>query len=178
MSDSNKISFRLSPPLQTALTAYVRQHRGHVSDIMREALETYLGLRPTERPTAPAPVSDMSDVMAKLTALVSDGADLRNQLAALDARETRPSRIRQRPTKHQTPRPTRPTGQPGIPPETLQAIAEARQQYPYLTLPELARLLYYQHIYQARGKDGQARPVDHSRLRRWLAQAREAGLLS
>jgi hypothetical protein len=56
-------------------------------------------------------------------------------------------------------------------------IATARQQHPYLSLPELARLLYNANIYRATGKNGQARPVDHSRLRRWLQRARETGLL-
>ena len=63
------------------------------------------------------------------------------------------------------------TGRPGIPPETLRAIAEARNLFPTLSLPQLAQHLFDAGIYRATGKDGQARPVDHSRLRRWLAQA-------
>jgi hypothetical protein len=42
--------FRHSPELQAALYDRVRQGQ-RVSDIIREALEVYLGLRPTDRPT-------------------------------------------------------------------------------------------------------------------------------
>ena len=61
MSDTSKISFRLSPVLQAALIARVRQQGTSASDILREALEAYLGLRPTDRPTETGLSSDVSD---------------------------------------------------------------------------------------------------------------------
>jgi hypothetical protein len=115
MSDSNKISFRLSSALQAALAVHVRQHGGQVPDVIRAALEAYLGLRPTGRPTAPEHVSDtsdtVSDLAARVNALVSDVARLQERLERLDAYlETRPPRVRQR----QTPRPTPPQPEPPV----------------------------------------------------------------
>src|SRR5215217_7974714 len=52
MPQHPKISVRLPPELHALLLARVG-HSGRVSDVIREALETYLGhARPTNRPTA------------------------------------------------------------------------------------------------------------------------------
>ena len=104
MADRNKVSFRLSPALQAALAAHVRQHGGQVSDILHEALEAYLGLRPAARPTAQAQVSDVSDMAATIQALVAEVASLQARLEQLEAALT-PSapRVRQRPTLRPTP---------------------------------------------------------------------------
>jgi hypothetical protein len=80
-----------------------------VSDIVREALEAYLGLRPTE----PGQVSDtpdtVSDLAARVNAVVSDIASLQERLERLDAYlTTRTPRVRQRPTKRPTPPPPEP----------------------------------------------------------------------
>jgi Arc/MetJ-type ribon-helix-helix transcriptional regulator len=57
MPQHPKISVRLPPALHALLLARVG-HSGRVSDVIREALETYLGCaHPTDRPTA----SDLSD---------------------------------------------------------------------------------------------------------------------
>ena len=69
-------------------------------------------------------------------------------------------------------------GRPGIAPGTLQAIAEARARHPDLTMKAFAQLLFDQGIYRGRARDGRDVPADHSRLRRWLAQARRAGLMA
>jgi hypothetical protein len=118
MSDSNKVSFRLSPALQTALATHVRQHGGRVSDILREALEAYLGLRPTARPTDQVSVSDkvsdsahlsdsVSDLSASIQTLVSDITTLQDRLERLEASmQPRPFRVRQRPTARPTLRPS------------------------------------------------------------------------
>lgn len=110
MADSPKISFRLSPALQAALAARVRQHGGRMSDSVREALEAYLGLRPTERATEQGTVSDrtqvsdtMSDISAKISGLVSDIVGVQERLEELEAYlETRQPRVRQRPTERPT----------------------------------------------------------------------------
>jgi hypothetical protein len=120
MADSPKISFRLSADLQAALAAHVRQHGGRVSDIVREALEAYLGVRPTARPTDQTPMSDtsdtVSDLAARVGALVSDVARLQERLERLDAyRTTRPPRARQRPTPPQPALP--PANPPADPPQ-------------------------------------------------------------
>jgi len=68
-------------------------------------------------------------------------------------------------------------GRPGIPHETLQAIADERTLCEGLNMREFAERLFAKGIYRAKAKDGREVPVDHSRLRRWLEQAREQGLL-
>jgi hypothetical protein len=68
-------------------------------------------------------------------------------------------------------------GRPGISREKLQEIADEHTLCEGLTMRDLAQRLFDKDIYRAKGKDGRAVPVDHSRLRRWLEQAREAGLL-
>jgi hypothetical protein len=68
-------------------------------------------------------------------------------------------------------------GRPGISRETLQAIADERTLCEGLSIREFSQRLFDKGIYRAKAKDGRAVPVDHSRLRRWLDQAREAGLL-
>jgi hypothetical protein len=129
MSDSPKISFRLSADLQAALATRVRQHGGRASDIVREALEGYLGLRPTERPTAPEQLSDtsdtVSDLAARVNALVSDIASLEERLERLEAyRTARTPRVRQRPT----PRPTVPQPEPPPAADTPQARTAGGQR--------------------------------------------------
>src|SRR5215467_1556646 len=101
MSDNSRLSFRLSPALQAALASRVR-HDHRVSDVIREALEAYLEVRPPECPPAPGvpdTVSDMlSDIARRLEALMSDMADLRERLTRLEARERQASLSRARPT--------------------------------------------------------------------------------
>jgi len=63
-------------------------------------------------------------------------------------------------------------GRPGVAPETLHAIATERARYPTLTMKAFAQHLFDQGIYRGRSREGHAVPVDHSRLRRWLQQAR------
>ena len=129
MADDYRITFRLSLPLKAALAARVRQHGMRVSDIIREALEVYLGLRPTDRPTDQAPASDMSGIMTKLTALVSDVADLRQQLATLEARETQRPRVRQRPTDAaDTPQPRTAGGQRKLTPRQVRALRDKHRR--------------------------------------------------
>ena len=68
-------------------------------------------------------------------------------------------------------------GRPGISRETLQAIADERTLCEGLSLRELAQRLHDKGIYSATAKDGRIVPVDHSRLSRWLKQAKEEELL-
>ena len=67
-------------------------------------------------------------------------------------------------------------GRPGISRETLQAIADERTLCEGLSIREFSQRLFDKHIYRAKAKNGQEVPVDHSRLRRLLDRAREAGL--
>src|SRR5919199_6556219 len=90
-----RISFRLTPALQDAVAARVRQGQS-ASDVIREALEAYLGVRQTDRPT-PMPASDtVSDMSDRLEALASDVATMRERLEALEAAV---AAVRQRPTR-------------------------------------------------------------------------------
>jgi hypothetical protein len=100
-----------------------------VSDIVREALEAYLGLRPTERPTEPGQGSDtpdtVSDLAARVNAVVSDIASLQERLERLDAYlTTRTPRVRQRPTQ----RPTPPQPEPAPAVDTRQARTAGGQR--------------------------------------------------
>ena len=129
MSDSAKISVRLSPALQAALTAHVRQQHAHVSGTIRQALEAYLGLRPTHCPTEQAQVSDVSDTLsdlaASVSALVSDVASMQERLERLETSlMTSAPRVRQRPT----PRPTPPAPAPPLAADTPQAQTAGGQR--------------------------------------------------
>jgi hypothetical protein len=124
MSDSPKISFRLSPDLHAALAARVRHQGGRVSDIIREALEAYLGMRPTGRPTNHLLSDEVSDITSSLEALVSDMSDMRERLEALEALGAQAPGVRQ-------PRTARPTLRPSSlpPPRTYDPeMALARMQ--------------------------------------------------
>ena len=71
----------------------------------------------------------------------------------------------------------KPTGRPGISHAQLQVIADERTLCEGLSMADFAQRLFDKGLYRARSRDGREVPVDHSRLRRWLAQARDAGLL-
>ncbi len=110
MPSSHRITIRLTPALEALMSDRVRQGSS-VSDIVREALEAYLGVRPTarltERPTQSTSASastsvvsgtmsvSMSDVLSAMlsdivsdamSASVSDVADIRERLAQLEQR--------------------------------------------------------------------------------------------
>ena len=139
MADSSKISVRLTSEIQALLSDHVR-HGRRVSDIIRTALEGYLGVRPTEgpteRPTALQLSDAVSDMSDKLTRLASDVSDIRIRIERLEAGKTGPSRVRQeqsvRPTTRPTPQsrassPRRP-GRPSSP--LRQQILDLLQAHP------------------------------------------------
>jgi hypothetical protein len=64
-----------------------------------------------------------------------------------------------------------------LPREKLLAIAEERRRATGLSLKQFAQHLHEREIYSSMGKDGSRKPADPSTLRRWLKQARKAGLL-
>jgi hypothetical protein len=168
--DDHRVTIRLSPELYTQLQARGSQGQP-LAAIVRQALMEYLA----RQPGTPESAVELATAVAVMAARL-DG--LQDQVEALAARLETVAAERQPPaTRHRQPRQPRPPGRPGLPPAQLQAIAEARALYPDLSLAQLAQHLYEAGIYQTTGKDGQARPVDHSRLRRWLLRAQEAGLL-
>ncbi|HSX79237.1 MAG TPA: recombinase family protein [Candidatus Saccharimonadia bacterium] len=122
-----RITIRLTPALEALVSARVRQG-SHVSDIVREALEAYLGACPTACPTQSAAASasavtasafqmdhmsaavsaNLADVSARLSASVSDVLDMRERLAQLEQRvEDLSARGRPRLTPRPTPPPQR-----------------------------------------------------------------------
>jgi Arc/MetJ-type ribon-helix-helix transcriptional regulator len=109
MPSTPKISVRLTPELQALLSDHVRQGR-RVSDILRAALELYLGVQPL--PAVPAQamgleVSDrLSDLSDSLTALASDVSDSRTRLERLEAGTPPPSGVGQAQLAGPTARPT------------------------------------------------------------------------
>src|SRR5438105_2890292 len=94
MPPSPRITFRLTPALEALVSDRVR-HGGNVSDVVRDALETYFGLRQTGCPTPGSSSSDrlsatqeaVSDTLSdRVSTLVSDVSDLRERLGQLEAR--------------------------------------------------------------------------------------------
>jgi len=60
----------------------------------------------------------------------------------------------------------------------LQAVVEARRQYPDITIEALAQHLFDAGVYQGKGRDGTAKPASRSMVYKWCLEAKEAGLLS
>jgi hypothetical protein len=110
MPSSPRLTIRLSPDLAARVAAHVGHGRS-MSDIVRQALEGYLGGVSSPGPTRPTPASDpplpladtLSDIHARLTAIEQQLAAIEQQLAAIDAVS---ATVRQR----QPPRPTPPPG--------------------------------------------------------------------
>src|SRR5262249_13536476 len=110
------ITIRLTPALDALLSASVGQGSS-VSDIVREALEAYLGSRQTTRQTArqtqstsaatsaSATSDTMADEMADIwTAMMSDVSDIRQRLGQLEQRvEELSDSVRQSRTLSDTP---------------------------------------------------------------------------
>jgi len=82
MPPSSRITIRLTPALEALVSDGVRQGTS-VSDLVREALEAYLGGRPTPRPTPTMPASDS---VQPVSATVSDLSDIRERLGRLEQR--------------------------------------------------------------------------------------------
>ena len=98
MPPNPRITIRLTPEREALLSASVGQGSS-VSDIVREALEAYLGSRQTARQTvrqtqatsAAASASATSDIMADdmsdiWAAMMSDVSDIRQRLGHLEQR--------------------------------------------------------------------------------------------
>jgi len=192
MPPSDRITFRLTPQLQACVAERVRQG-GHLSDIAREALELYFGLRPTQCPTPDAALSDsisqvsddlsdkVSDTAARLSDVLSDVSDMQARLVVLETiLAERASGVGQRQTERPTPPPMSATPEPpgeALPPH-IQRIAETAAQYERLSLAELAQLLFDRGIYRAKDrKTGEEKPVNRGTLQKWLEQARQGGAL-
>src|SRR5262245_21713402 len=90
MSPSQRITIRLTPEIEALVSDRVRQG-ARVSDIVREALEAYLGARPTQETSASACATstattgtdDVSDIWS---AMMSDTSDIRQRLGHLEQR--------------------------------------------------------------------------------------------
>jgi hypothetical protein len=67
--------------------------------------------------------------------------------------------------------------QHGVPREKLQEIADERTQCEGLSLREFAQCLHERGIYSSRAKDGSPVPANPGNLKKWLDQARHAGVL-
>jgi Arc/MetJ-type ribon-helix-helix transcriptional regulator len=94
MPPSPRITIRLTPEIEALVSDRVRQG-ARVSDIVREALEAYLGARPTARPTqetsasarATSTAATMGDAVSDIrSAMMSDVSDIRQRLGHLEQR--------------------------------------------------------------------------------------------
>ena len=113
MPPSPRLTIRLSPGLAARVAAHVGHGRS-VSDIVRQALEVYLGGASSSGPTRPTPASDTRQPLADTPLPLSDIlSDMSTRLAALEQRlaaiETASATVRQSPTRRPTPRQPRPT---------------------------------------------------------------------
>ena len=113
MPPSLRLTIRLSPDLAERVAAHVGHGRS-VSDIVRQALEVYLGGASLSGPTRQTPASDTRQPLADTPRPLSDMlSDMRARLAALEQRlaaiETASAPVRHRPTARPTLRQTRPT---------------------------------------------------------------------
>jgi hypothetical protein len=135
-----------------SLTANTRQTPAAMADTMRQTSADVAD-------TIQQSVADVADTERQTPADMADMADTTGQTSA-DVADTTP---RPRPRGHR----------PGIPHETLAAIADERTHCEGLSLRAFARRLYDKGIYRARND----KPVDAGTLARWLTQARAQGLL-
>jgi Arc/MetJ-type ribon-helix-helix transcriptional regulator len=94
MPPSPRITIRLTPALEALVSDRARQGTS-VSDLVREALEAYLGVHQTPRPThttsasasATAAADTLADSMSdSMSAAMSDVSDIRERLAQLEQR--------------------------------------------------------------------------------------------
>jgi hypothetical protein len=94
MPPSPRITIRLTPALEALVSDRARQGTS-VSDLVREALEAYLGIHQTPRPThttsasasATAAADTLADSMSdSMSAAMSDVSDIRERLAQLEQR--------------------------------------------------------------------------------------------
>jgi hypothetical protein len=115
-----------------------------------------------------------------ITDLHAEVRSLRDDLRQMPQR-TPQARRRGAPTTPQwTPHvsPATPARPQGIPAQTLQAIADTAAHYDKLSLTELSQLLYDRQIYRTRDRHtGEEKPVHRGTLKKWLDQARRAGVL-
>jgi hypothetical protein len=177
-----RYTVRLPPALDTAVQERVRRGTPFAV-LIREALAAYLA----DRAPTPADSADtLREIQDEFTALRARVEILERALTAVptprrqDANsiaDTAPTSADRRadrlPTGADTPG-RRPRGhRPGLPRETLAAIAAERTRCEDLSLRAFAMWLYDKDIYRAQGD----KPVDASTLRRWLVQARMQGLL-
>jgi hypothetical protein len=65
----------------------------------------------------------------------------------------------------------------GLPREKLQEIADERTHCEGLSLREFAQRLHDRGIYSSKAKDGSPVPANPGNLKKWLDQARHAGVL-
>lgn len=113
MAKQHRITIRVSDTLLAALTACVRQDTT-VSDVIREALEAYLGVAPARRQTPQGAASDATaPLVEELQALRGDVAGFRERLTQLEERldamsDTRSDSLPPPPPQRQTERPTAP----------------------------------------------------------------------
>ena len=80
------------------------------------------------------------------------------------------------PAVQTAPRAKRPASH-ALPPETLQAIADERTHCEGLSYREFAQRLHDREIYSSKAKDGSHVPANPGNVKKWLEQAREAGVL-
>ena len=146
MPESARITFRLTQALEPLVAERVRQG-SPVSDIVREALEQYFGLRQPGGPPQGAVVSDsiapvsdaLSDVVSALSATVADMrlvvSDIRDRLEHFEGRlDVLSAGVQHRPT----PRLTAPPEPATAPIPEAPSAEVPRRQTPRQTQPATA----------------------------------------
>jgi predicted DNA-binding protein len=133
----SRITIRLTPQLHALVSDIVSQHGRRMSDIMREALELYLGVRPTQAPQSSANVSAataamsamLSDTMSGLTSILAEVSALRERLQQLEGRlDELSASTSQRQPRDKTPRDQAPVGVRKLTPRQVAALRRKRQR--------------------------------------------------
>jgi hypothetical protein len=97
---------------------------------------------------------------------------------ASQAHPLAPTPQQEAPRMSKTPSTRRKGGNPGLPQETLQQIADTAAQYDKLSFAELSQLLFDRGIHRATDSTtGEEKPVNPGTLKKQLDRAREQGLL-
>ena len=152
LSDDNTVIREL----QDMIRAQVQAEIGKLNNFMGSAFDA-LKLSPTPEATAPQPTTQPAIPLA-----LEPAPTTAHPVAVPQAQETPSAKT---PAPH------------GLPRETLQAIADERTLCEGLSYSEFAQRLHDKGIYSATAKDGSKVPANRGNIKKWLDQAREAGML-
>jgi hypothetical protein len=132
------------------------------TDVLTRLIEVGLQTLTQARQPVAQPASHTNGQGAPASSVTTPQAAETSKAVSEPVREQRP--IAKTPARH------------GLPREKLQEIADERTRCEGLSLREFAQRLHDRGIYSTRAKDGSHVPANPGNVKKWLEQAREAGL--